>query len=255
GSISNVAGKIISAGRIVAHAGSLNNASGTIAAKQAIAATVTGDVNNAQGQMRALSSLSLHTGGTLTNANGRIQSGTGGSNDTSTLDLQSASVDNSGGLIGNLGTGATSVQGGSQLVNRHGVVTGNGAVTIGASSIANTQGGEVSGANVKVRGDALDNSGGTLGNIGTIANGDIDIATTGTVTNTGGKIGATRNLSVSANTLLGGGAYSAANDVALNLAGDFTTTPDFQFNAGHDLAFTLPGTFTNGAGLQAVNNL
>ncbi|WP_173678749.1 hemagglutinin repeat-containing protein, partial [Burkholderia singularis] len=29
----------------------------------------------------------------------------------------------------------------------------------------------------------------------------------------------------------------------------------FQFNAGHDLAFTLPGTFTNGAGLQAVNNL
>ena len=53
----------------------------------------------------------------------------------------------------------------------------------------------------------------------------------------------------------GGGAYSAAHDVAVNVQGDFAPTPDLQFSAGHDLTFTLPGTFTNGAKLEAVDNL
>ncbi|RKP43255.1 beta strand repeat-containing protein, partial [Trinickia fusca] len=252
GAISNVAGKITSAGQIGANAGSLNNAQGVLAAKRDITATAAGEVNNVQGQMRALSSLSLHNGGTLTNTSGRIQSGTGASNGADTLDVQSASIDNSVGLIGNLGAGATTVQGGSELVNRNGTVTGNGEVTVVASSITNTQGGQLSGSNLKVLGDTLDNSGGTIGNV---ANGDVKVTTTGAITNTNGRIGATHDLSVNASTLTGGGTYSAANDVAMNLQGNFAATPDVQFNAGHDLAFTLSGTFTNSTGLQAVNNL
>jgi filamentous hemagglutinin len=41
----------------------------------------------------------------------------------------------------------------------------------------------------------------------------------------------------------------------LNLQGDFSTSPAFSFSAGHDLTFTLPGTFSNGGGFLAVNNL
>ncbi len=43
--------------------------------------------------------------------------------------------------------------------------------------------------------------------------------------------------------------------VAVIVQGDFALTPNLQFNAGHDLSFTLPGTFTNGAFVQAVNDL
>ncbi|MBO7865700.1 hemagglutinin repeat-containing protein [Burkholderia pseudomallei] len=252
GAISNVGGQIVSAGQVIASAGSLNNAHGVLAAKNGIAATIAGDVNNNQGQLRSLTSLSLHNGGTLTDTNGRIQSGTGSTNDTSTLDIQSASIGNSGGLISNLGSGTTAVQGGSQLVNSNGTVTGNGDTTVSASSIVNTQGGQLSGTNLHVRGDALDNSDGTIGNVG---NGDVDVTTTGAIVNTNGRIGSNQDLSVNANTLTGGGTYSAANDAAVTLQGNFTATPDFQFSAGHNLAFTLPGTFTNSAALQAVNNL
>ncbi|WP_321903705.1 hypothetical protein, partial [Paraburkholderia tropica] len=81
------------------------------------------------------------------------------------------------------------------------------------------------------------------------------ITTTGAVTNANGQIGATHNLAINAVVLTGGGSYSAANDVAISVQGDFATTPDVRFNAGHDLTFTLPGTFSNNALVEAANNL
>ncbi|ANB71739.1 hemagglutinin [Paraburkholderia phytofirmans OLGA172] len=253
GSFSNVGGQIITAGQLAAWAGSLNNANGVLAARGNIAANILGDLNNAQGAIRSLSSLSLATGGALTNTNGQIQSGTGTAGDEGTLGLQAASVDNTNGLVGNLGTGDTTVQGGSQIVNTGGVMTGNGNVAVDASALVNTQNGQVSGANVAMRADVVDNSSGQIGNL-TGSNGDVAITTTGALTNTNGQIGATHNLSVNAAALTGGGAYSAANDVAVSVQGDFAPTQDLQFAAGHDLSFTLPGRFNNSATLEAVNN-
>ncbi|MEM5342434.1 hemagglutinin repeat-containing protein [Paraburkholderia azotifigens] len=254
GSFSNVGGKIIAAGQIAARAGSLNNANGVLAAQGKIAANIAGDLNNSQGSVRSLSSLSLASGGTLTNTNGQIQSGTGATGDTSTLNVQAASINNTNGLVGNLGTGDMTVRGGSQTVNNGGVITGNGSVTVDTSALVNTQNGQVSGAGVTVQGDTVDNSGGKIGNFGA-SNGDVSITTTGAVTNASGQIGSTHNLAVNAATLTGGGSYSAANDVAVTVQGDFAPTPDVQFNAGHDLSFTLPGTFSNGALVEAANNL
>ncbi|WP_175153472.1 filamentous hemagglutinin N-terminal domain-containing protein, partial [Paraburkholderia ultramafica] len=254
GSLSNVGGKIITAGQIAAQAGSLNNAGGVLAAQGNIAASIAGDVNNSQGAIRSLSSLSLASGGVLTNTNGQIQSGTGTAADTSALAIQAASVDNTGGLVSNLGTGNTTVQGGRQTINSGGVMTGNGNVAVDTSSLANTQGGQVSGASVAVQADTVDNSGGEIGSFAG-STGDVAITTTGAITNTNGQIGATHDLTLNAAALTGGGAYSAANDVAVNVQGNFAPTPDLQFSAGHDLTFTLPGTFNNGAMLEAVNNL
>ncbi|MEX3933647.1 hypothetical protein AB4Y32_17870 [Paraburkholderia phymatum] len=112
----------------------------------------------------------------------------------------------------------------------------------------------MSGANVAVAGDTLDNTNGAIGNVARTT-GDVTVTTTGAINNTNGQMGATHDLSVSASTLTGGGAYNAANDVAVSLQGDFAPTADVQFNAGHNLSFTLPGTFTNGAVVQAVNDL
>ncbi|MGF6572677.1 filamentous hemagglutinin [Paraburkholderia sp. GAS333] len=254
GALANVGGKIITAGQIAAQAGSLDNAGGVFAAQGNIAASVAGNIDNTQGAVRSLGSLSFAGGGTLTNTNGQIQSGTGAAGDTSTLGVQAASIDNTNGLVSNLGTGNTTVQGGSQIINSGGGVTGNGNVAVDTSALSNTQGGQVSGGSVDVQANTVDNSGGVIGSFAG-PTGDVAITTTGAIANTNGQIGATHNLTVDAAALTAGGAYSAANDVAINIQGDFAPTAGFAFNAGHDLSFTLPGTFANGGALEATDNL
>ncbi|WP_416339096.1 filamentous hemagglutinin N-terminal domain-containing protein [Paraburkholderia sp. CNPSo 3076] len=254
GSFSNAGGKVITAGQLALQAGSLNNQGGALAAMGAISANIAGNVNNTQGEVRSLSSIAFTSGGALTDTNGQIQSGTGAAGDASTLSVQVASIDNTNGLVGNLGTGNTTVQGGSQIVNQNGLIAGNGNVTLGASSISNTQNGQVSGANVAIQAGTLDDTGGKIGTF-TGSGGDVAITATGAVTNTNGQIGADHDLLLNAATLTGGGAYSAANDVTVNVQGDIAPTPAIQFMAGHDLAFTLPGTFSNSGSLEAVDNL
>ncbi|MDN7642343.1 contact-dependent inhibition toxin BcpA [Burkholderia cenocepacia] len=259
--LNNASGTIVTKGQAIVNAAAWNNASGILAAQRGISATIAGDVNNAQGLLRSDASLSLKNGGALSNRDGHIQAGQSVAGDTSTLAIESASIDNADGAIVDLGAGKMTVQGGSQIANSHaggvagmGAITGNGDVTVSATSISNTQGGQLSGASLHVQGSALDNSGGTIGNV-TNSNGDVDVTTIGAITNTNGQISSTHDLSVAAATLQGGGTYSAAHDANVSLQDDYTTASDTQFNVGHDLAFTLPGTFTNNANLQSVNNL
>ncbi|MBY4695572.1 hemagglutinin repeat-containing protein [Burkholderia latens] len=259
--LNNASGTIVTKGQAIVDAASWNNASGILAAQRGINAIIAGDVNNAQGLLRSDASLSLKNGGALSNRSGHIQAGQPVAGDASTLDIQSASIDNADGAIVDLGTGKMTVQGGSQIANSHaggvagmGVITGNGGVTIGAALISNTQGGQLSGASLHVQGNTLDNSGGTIGNV-TNSNGDVNVTTTGAITNTNGQISSTHDLSIAAATLQGGGTYSATHDANVSLQDDYTATADTQFNVGHDLGFTLPGTFTNNANLQSVNNL
>ncbi|QVN18573.1 hemagglutinin repeat-containing protein [Burkholderia pyrrocinia] len=259
--LNNAAGTIVTKGQAVVDASTWDNSGGILAAQGGINATIAGDVNNAQGLIRSGASLSLTNGGALVNQAGHIQAGQSTAGDTSTLSIQSASINNADGSIADLGAGKMTVQGGSQITNSHaggvsgmGAITGNGDVTVSAASISNTQGGQLSGASLHVRGTALDNSGGQIGNVAN-SSGDVDVTTTGAITNTNGQISSTHDLTVTAPTLRGGGTYSAAHDANVNLQGDFSVTPDYQFNVGHDLAFTLPGTFDNSGNVQSVNNL
>ncbi|MDR5884256.1 hemagglutinin repeat-containing protein, partial [Caballeronia sp. LZ032] len=256
GYFSNAGGRIITAGTLTAQAAGLNNANGVLAAQGGISARFAGDIDNTQGAMRALGSLSLASGGHLTNTNGQVQAGTGtgAGVDLSTLDLQAASIDNTSGLVNNLGTGDVAVRGGNGIVNRGGTMTANGRISVDSAALVNTQRAQLSGANVTVQADAVDNSGGGIGSVAG-SHGDVTITTSGTITNTSGQIGATHDLTINAATLTGGGAYSAAHDVTVIVQGDFAPTADVQFSTGHDLAFTLPGTFTNGVLLQAASNL
>ncbi|MCO1349779.1 hemagglutinin repeat-containing protein (plasmid) [Burkholderia vietnamiensis] len=261
GSLNNASGTIVTKGQAVVSAGSWNNANGILAAQRGVNAAISGDVNNTQGLLRSNASLSLSAGGAVSNRGGHVQAGQSTAGDASTLDLRAASLDNTDGAIVDLGTGQMNVQGGAWIANSHagnvsgmGAITGNGDVTIGAASISNTQGGQLSGGSLHVNANTVDNSGGAIGNVAN-TNGDVNVATGGAITNTNGRVSSTRNLTMSVSTLLGGGAYSAARDVNVNLQGDYVSTSDTQFNVGHDLTFTLPGTFTNNAYLQSVNNL
>ncbi|MEK6422626.1 MAG: hemagglutinin repeat-containing protein [Burkholderia gladioli] len=271
GALNNASGTIVTKGRASVDAASWNNAGGILAAQRGIDATLAGDVNNARGLIRSDQALSLTSGGTLSNRSGHIQAGQSAEDDASTLDIQSASIDNADGAIVDLGAGRMTVQGGSQIANSNaggvtglGAITGNGDVTIEAASIRNTQRGQLGGGSLHVRSDSLDNSGGTIGNVENAGGGDVDVTTRDAITNAGGQIGSTHDLTVTAATLQGGGTYSATHDANVNLRpggsllggqGDYTIAGDTQFHIGHDLAFTLPGTFTNHANLESVNNL
>ncbi|KAB0644776.1 contact-dependent inhibition toxin BcpA [Burkholderia latens] len=259
--LNNAGGTIVTKGNAVVDASNWDNTSGILAAQGGITGTVAGDVNNSQGLVRAGTSLSLTNGGALVNQGGHIQAGQTAAGDTSTLSIQSASINNADGSIADLGAGKMTVQGGSQITNSHaggvsgmGAITGNGDVTVNAASISNTQGGQLSGASLHVQGTTLDNSGGQIGNVAN-SSGDVDVTTSGAITNTNGQISSTHDLTVTAPTLQGGGTYSAAHDANVNLQGDFSVTPDYQFNVGHNLAFTLPGTFNNSGNVQSVNDL
>ncbi|WP_244138120.1 hemagglutinin repeat-containing protein [Burkholderia vietnamiensis] len=261
GAVNNAGGTVVTKGNAVVGAIGWDNTSGIFAAQGDIAATIAGDVNNAQGLVRAGTSLSLTNGGALVNQGGHIQAGQTVAGDTSTLRIQSASIDNADGSIADLGVGQMTVQGGSQITNSNaggvsgmGAITGNGDVMVNAASISNTQGGQLSGASLHVQGTTLDNSGGQIGNVAN-SSGDVAVTTSGAITNTNGQISSTHDLTVTAPTLQGGGTYSAAHDASVNLQGDFSVTPDYQFNVGHDLAFTLPGTFDNSGNVQSVNDL
>ncbi|WP_176015690.1 hemagglutinin repeat-containing protein [Burkholderia sp. BCC0398] len=259
--LNNAGGTIVTKGQAVVDASSWDNSNGILAAQGGVMATVAGDVNNAQGLVRAGASLSLTNGGVLVNQAGHVQAGQTTAGDTSTLAVHSGWINNADGAITDLGTGAMTVQGGSQITNSRagnvsgmGAITGNGDVTISATSISNTQGGQLSGASLHVQGATLDNSGGQIGSVAN-SSGNVDVTASAAITNTNGQISSTHDLTITAPTLQGGGAYSAAHDVRVNLQGDYTTTPDTQFNVGNDLTFALPGTFTNNAGFQTINGL
>ncbi|WP_080417704.1 hemagglutinin repeat-containing protein [Burkholderia ubonensis] len=259
--LNNASGTIVTKGQAVVDASSWDNSSGILSAQGGLTGTIAGDVNNTRGLVRSDAFLSLTNGGSLVNQSGHIQAGQSTAGDTSTLAVQSASINNADGAITDLGRGAMTVQGGSQIVNSHagnvfgmGAITGNGDVTVGAAWISNTQGGQLSGAALHVQGSTLDNSGGQIGNVAN-SNGDVGVTTTGAITNTNGQISSTHDLTVTAATLQGGGTYSAAHDASVNLQGDFAVAPGYQFNVGHDFAFTLPGTFYNSGNVQSVNNL
>ncbi|XUT47421.1 hemagglutinin repeat-containing protein [Burkholderia sp. F1] len=183
--------------------------------------------------------------GTLTNVGGTMASRGG-------IALSVDALDNAGGVLEALGSVSARIAG--ELSNMRGALTANGDMTLDAGTLTNTQDGKLSGANARIRAGGVNNDGGRIASIAGTG-GDVDIATTGVIANAGGQIGATRNLSVTAGTLSGGGAYGAANNLTMHLQGDFAYTRDYRFDAGHDLAFTLPGTFSNTGGLMSVNNL
>ncbi|MFM0389617.1 hemagglutinin repeat-containing protein [Paraburkholderia dipogonis] len=258
GSLTNVGGKIVTNGQASVSVGSLDNTGGKLASQGVMTATVQGTLNNTNGRLSSGTGLTATSGGQLINAGGVI--GAGGAATGSTLSVGASSIDNSGGAVTNLGNGATTINGGSQIANSNaggtsgmGSISGNGNVTLNATSISNTQGGQLSGANLQINTSNLDNTGGEIGNAANTT-GDVGIATS-MLTATSGQINASRNLSVTANALAGGGTYSAVNDLSLNLQGNFTTSPNYRFSAGHNLSFTLPGTFSNGGALSAVNGL
>ncbi len=258
-----------------ATAGDVNLSSATTSAQGTVNAKASGTVINDHGGVSSGGSMTL-AGANLSNHGGTITqygSSTMGMNVSGTLDnsasgviqtnatdltLTPAELNNAGGTITHAGTGMLTI------------APGTGATT-GAGALNNASGTIVTKGQASVQAAGWNNVGGILAaqrSIDATISGDLNnaqgllrsdaslsLTNGGALSNQGGQISSTHDLSIAAATLQGGGTYSATHDANVNLQGDYTAASDTQFNVGHDLAFTLPGTFTNNANLQSVNNL
>ncbi len=216
------------------------------------------------------------TGANLSNHGGTITqygSSTMGMNVSSTLDnsasgviqtnatdltLTPAELDNAGGTITHGGIGMLTIApgtganaGAGALNNASGTIVTKGQAIVQAAGWNNAGGilAAQRGIDATISGH-LNNAQGLLR-----SDASLSLTNGGALSNQGGQISSTHDLAVAAATLQGGGTYSATHDANVHLQGDYTVASDTQFNVGHDLAFTLPGTFTNNASLQSVNTL
>ncbi|WP_143757432.1 two-partner secretion domain-containing protein, partial [Burkholderia singularis] len=92
GSLSNVGGKIVSNGQIVARAGRLDNRAGTLSAQRGLNVTVGGALDNTQGKLLSNTDATIDVGDALTNDGGALGA-------SSTATLHSGSLTNRGGSI------------------------------------------------------------------------------------------------------------------------------------------------------------
>ncbi|XQM28313.1 hemagglutinin repeat-containing protein [Burkholderia gladioli] len=258
-----------------ATAGDVNLSSATTSAQCTVNAKASGTVINDHGGVSSGGSMTL-TGASLSNHGGTITqygSSAMGMNIRGTLDnsasgliqtnatdltLTLAELDNAGGTITHAGTGTLTIApgtganaGAGALNNASGTIVTKGQAIVQAAGWNNAGGilAAQRGIDATISGH-LNNAQGLLR-----SDASLSLTNGGALSNQGGQISSTHDLSIAAATLQGGGTYSTTHDANVHLQGDYTAASDTQFNVGHDLAFTLPGTFTNNASLQSVNTL
>ncbi|WP_186054390.1 hemagglutinin repeat-containing protein [Burkholderia gladioli] len=258
-----------------ATAGDVNLSSATTSAQGTVNAKASGTVINDHGGVSSGGSMTL-TGANLSNHGGTITqygSSTMGMNVSGTLDnsasgviqtnaadltLTPAELGNAGGIITHGGIGTLTIAPGTGANADAGALNNaSGTIVTKGQAIVQATGWNNAGGVLAAQGGIDATISGHLNNAQGLLRSDASLSLTsgGALSNQGGKISSTHDLSIAAATLQGGGTYSATHDANVHLQGDYTAASDTQFNVGHDLAFTLPGTFTNNASLQSVNTL
>ncbi len=258
-----------------ATAGDVNLSSATTSAQGTVNAKASGSMINDHGSVSSGGSMTL-TGANLSNHGGTITqygSSTMGMNVSGTLDnsasgmiqtnatdltLTPAELDNAGGTITHGGIGTLTIAPGTGANADAGALNNaSGSIVTKGQAIVQAAGWNNAGGILAAQRGIDATISGHLNNAQGLLRSDASLSLTsgGALSNQGGKISSTHDLSIAAATLQGGGTYSATHDANVHLQGDYTAASDTQFNVGHDLAFTLPGTFTNNASLQSVNTL
>ncbi|WAG23062.1 filamentous hemagglutinin N-terminal domain-containing protein [Burkholderia gladioli] len=258
-----------------ATAGDVNLSSATTSAQGTVNAKASGTMINDHGSVSSGGSMTL-TGANLSNHGGTITqygSSTMGMNVSGTLDnsasgviqtnatdltLTPAELGNAGGIITHGGIGTLTIAPGTGANAGTGALNNaSGTIVTKGQAIVQATGWNNAGGVLAAQGGIDATISGHLNNAQGLLRSDASLSLTsgGALSNQGGKISSTHDLSIAAATLQGGGTYSTTHDTKVHLQGDYTAASDTQFNVGHDLAFTLPGTFTNNASLQSVNTL
>ena len=290
GALDNSQGNIAANGAVSIASSSVNNTSGSITSSASLSVATTGHIDNSGGTLSG-STLTADAA-SLTNTHGSIDATTvamtvpqfdnsNGKVTGNQLTVTAKNLTNAHGSLTQLGAGAMGLNvtdaldnsnGGliqthstdltlapASLNNNGGTIShaGTGRLTLdannGTGSLTNVGGSIVTTGQASVSVGSLDNTGGLINNVAN-STGDVGISTN-SLTAINGTINASRNLSVAADTVQGGGTFSAVNDLSLTLQGSYAATTNDRFSAGHNLSVTLPGAFSNAGTFTSVNGL
>jgi len=291
-SLSNLAtGFIGGNGAVNVAAASVNNSGGRIYGKTGLNLSSTGQLTNSSGLLRGDGSLTVQVAGALNNSGGGIEAN--GSANVSAASISNGAghidnigsgitrvsstgqINNSGALIGGNGsteinassltnTGAGRVIAGGNLVlntrsllnNSHGTLyaAGNLSMVQTGASINNYAGSIGAAGNLVLSSSSLNNNYGLIANLAN-GTGDTTLRSSRNISNTGGRIGSARDLSLTTNSLLGSGKIVGGRDAAIRLQGNYVNTGGLPFSANRNLTFSVSGSFTNQSTLQAVGGL
>ncbi|WDB22944.1 hemagglutinin repeat-containing protein [Escherichia albertii] len=154
--VSNMEGRMESAGRLDISAGSLNNRKGAVVSGE-LAVTLDGALDNTSGRLLSQKTLSV-SGTELASDNGLIQSGS-----DMTLDVQDGVLSNRNTKTrGGISSGGTLTVRAGMLNNQQGFMAGQKDMTLNAGTLDNRQGVLGSQTSLRVSSDTLMNQKGTL---------------------------------------------------------------------------------------------
>lgn len=154
--VSNIEGRMESAGRLDISAGSLNNRKGAVVSGE-LAVTLDGALDNASGKLLSQKTLSV-SGTELASDNGLIQSGS-----DMTLDVQNGLLSNRNTKTrGGISSAGTLTVWAGILNNQQGFMAGQKDMTLNAGTLDNRQGLLGSQTSLRVSSDTLMNQKGTL---------------------------------------------------------------------------------------------
>lgn len=213
--LTNTAGGTIGGnGDVSVSGGTVDNSNGSVLAARSLSVQSNGQLGNAAGLIQAKGNLKVAAQGAVLNNGGQIEA----NGATATLQLSGMSIDNSDGRIVNIGTGATTIDGGTSITNTDasgkagaGTIGGNGDVTLTAQSLTNAQGGQ------------------------TLAGHDLTLNVANNANNAGGVLSAANNLTFNgANARLSNqnGSVRANGVLALNAASIDSTSGKIGNDAG-----------------------
>ncbi len=279
--LTNTAGGTIGGnGNVSVSGGTVDNSNGSLLAAQSLSVQSNGQLANAAGLIQANGNLKVAAQGAVLNNGGQVEA----NGATATLQLSGASIDNSDGRIANIGTGATTIDGGTSITNTDasgkagaGTIGGNGDVTLTAQTLTNAQSGQTLAGHdltLNVASNA-NNSGGVLSAVNNLtlnganaalsnsngsvhANGVLSL-TAASIDDTSGKIGndvgSGGSVSIQTGALSNaGGAIGSDQDLSLTTG---TLNGDGSIVAGRNGSIMLGSDYTQTAAnkLHANGNL
>ncbi|WP_371180974.1 two-partner secretion domain-containing protein, partial [Xanthomonas sacchari] len=229
----------------IAVTGAFDNGSGRLVSNGSALQLGAASINNAQGRIEHAGSgtLTVSSSGALGNAGGRILT-------QGQLQLSAGStLDNQGGAIAAAGDASVTAAG---LGNVGGNVSARGLnLQLGNGALDNRNGVlQAAGGSLVLRADSLDNRGGTLQAVSANgAGGDLRADLAHALTNDGGLLGASTDLTLGAeNVSNSAGTLQAGRDLALTARGQLDNHQSGRIGAARDLSVAVTGALLNSGG-------
>ncbi|WP_275760543.1 hemagglutinin repeat-containing protein [Ralstonia pseudosolanacearum] len=227
GTLDNTAGKVSSTGALQVGAQRVVNQGGLLASNGDTAITA-GSLDNTSGELGSnAGNLTVHSTSDIANANGKLIAAQDANIWGTSLGNQAGTV-SARNLTLNTGTG--------KLDNTSGTISATGTAKVTAGHLVNEQGTLAGAGNVTANVTSLDNTAGVLGSSG----GALNVTSTGSVTNAGGKLLAAQDASITAASLGNQSGTVAGQNVTLNTgtgtldntAGKVSAANTLQLDAG-----------------------